>query len=172
MSRRKWDAARILVAQDLRQFSLAACAEERTMSQVASYITLNRARGARGEVAAMRRSVTRGSPFGTAACCERMACQLGLEGTLHPRCRPRKKAEDGAAMPFSGGKGKRKAAFPSKELRPLCACPDQCPGAAPDRGASVQLRACSLPGRGTAPARRPRRAPACAGGTVQERRRP
>lgn len=42
------------------------------------------------ELAALRRCVTRGCPFGEATWCDKMAGQLGLESTLRPRGRPRK----------------------------------------------------------------------------------
>jgi putative transposase len=52
------------------------------------------------ELAAVQRAVVRGSPFGSAAWCERTARQLGLQATLRPRGRPRKKPDDGAAVLF------------------------------------------------------------------------
>jgi putative transposase len=42
------------------------------------------------EVEAMRRSIERGSPFGSPSWVERAAKRLGLEGTMRPRGRPRK----------------------------------------------------------------------------------
>ena len=42
------------------------------------------------ELAALRRSVIRGTPFGGAAWMDRIARKLGLEFTLNPRGRPRK----------------------------------------------------------------------------------
>jgi putative transposase len=42
------------------------------------------------ELAALRRSVTRGQPFGGDAWCAKVAKQLGLEHTYRPRGRPRK----------------------------------------------------------------------------------
>jgi putative transposase len=45
------------------------------------------------ELAAMRRSVTRGTPLGGEAWVRRIAAQLGLESTLRPRGRPRKDAK-------------------------------------------------------------------------------
>lgn len=43
-----------------------------------------------GELAALRRSVQRGAPFGTAAWQQETARRLGLESTLQPLGRPRK----------------------------------------------------------------------------------
>jgi putative transposase len=43
------------------------------------------------ELAALRRSVNRGTPFGGDAWMKRTADQLGLQSTLRPRGRPRKK---------------------------------------------------------------------------------
>jgi putative transposase len=48
-----------------------------------------------GEVEALRRSVNRGTPFGAAAWVVRTAEQLGLQATLRPRGRPRKKEMNG-----------------------------------------------------------------------------
>lgn len=42
------------------------------------------------ELAAIRRSLHRGSPFGDTAWTEKMAGELGLESTLRPRGRPKK----------------------------------------------------------------------------------
>ncbi len=42
------------------------------------------------ELAALRRSVNRGSPFGGLSWCDQMVRQLGLESTLRPRGRPKK----------------------------------------------------------------------------------
>jgi putative transposase len=47
------------------------------------------------ELAALRRSVDRGMPFGNAAWVARTARRLGLESTLRPRGRPRKQPETG-----------------------------------------------------------------------------
>lgn len=49
------------------------------------------------ELAALRQSALRGAPFGTESWRERTAAALGLEATLRPRGRPRKKeaAEEG-----------------------------------------------------------------------------
>jgi putative transposase len=44
-----------------------------------------------GELDALRRSVQRGCPFGDEVWQQRTAKQLGLEFTLRPRGRPRKK---------------------------------------------------------------------------------
>jgi putative transposase len=44
------------------------------------------------ELAALRRSVQRGAPYGSAAWTERTAQQLGLESSLHAPGRPRKQA--------------------------------------------------------------------------------
>jgi putative transposase len=44
------------------------------------------------ELAAVRRSLERGSPLGATAWVRRIAAQLGLESSLRPRGRPRKKA--------------------------------------------------------------------------------
>jgi putative transposase len=50
------------------------------------------------ELDAVRRSVVRGTPFGSLAWQKRAAARLGLEATLRPRGRPRKKpAPDAAA---------------------------------------------------------------------------
>ena len=46
-----------------------------------------------GEAAAIRRSVRRGSPFGDDRWSERTAGRLGLESSLRPRGRPRKRPE-------------------------------------------------------------------------------
>ena len=46
-----------------------------------------------GELEALRRSVDRGAPFGDDAWVKRTAAQLGLESTLRPRGRPKKKAK-------------------------------------------------------------------------------
>ena len=54
--------------------------------------TVNRAE-TEAELAALRRSVTRGAPFGDTAWQERTAKRLGLESTLRPRGRPSKKEE-------------------------------------------------------------------------------
>lgn len=43
------------------------------------------------EVAAIRRSITRGVPFGSETWTEKMVAKLGLETTLRPRGRPRKR---------------------------------------------------------------------------------
>ena len=45
------------------------------------------------EVAATRRSIQRGTPFGSETWTKRAARQLGLESTLRPRGRPRKDAK-------------------------------------------------------------------------------
>ena len=42
------------------------------------------------EVAAVKQSISRGTPFGSERWTERMAKRLGLESTLRPRGRPRK----------------------------------------------------------------------------------
>ena len=42
------------------------------------------------ELAALRRSVRRGSPFGDASWSERAVCRLGLESTCRPQGRPKK----------------------------------------------------------------------------------
>jgi hypothetical protein len=42
------------------------------------------------ELAALRRSVHRGCPFGESAWCDRMVRRLGLESTLRPQGRPKK----------------------------------------------------------------------------------
>ncbi len=47
-----------------------------------------------GELAAVRQSVVRGTHYGEAGWIERTAKRLGLESTLRPRGRPRKKRED------------------------------------------------------------------------------
>jgi len=53
-----------------------------------------------GELEALRRSVTRGSPYGSPSWIERTAGQLGLESTLRPRGRPKKKpnSDEGGAQ--------------------------------------------------------------------------
>ena len=48
------------------------------------------------ELAALRRSVVRGSPFGNSKWTERIAKQLDLEITLRPRGRPRKPENNGS----------------------------------------------------------------------------
>jgi putative transposase len=45
------------------------------------------------ELELLRRSVNRGTPYGSPAWCERTARRLGLESTLRPRGRPRKAQE-------------------------------------------------------------------------------
>jgi putative transposase len=45
------------------------------------------------EVAAIRHSIQRGTPFGSETWTKRAARQLGLESTLRPRGRPRKEAK-------------------------------------------------------------------------------
>src|SRR5207248_2860524 len=52
------------------------------------------------ELEAVRRAVARNSPYGSGGWCERTARQLGLQATLRPRGRPRKKADDGTATLF------------------------------------------------------------------------
>ena len=47
------------------------------------------------ELEAVRRAVARSSPLGTPAWQTKISRQLGLESTLRPRGRPRKKAEEG-----------------------------------------------------------------------------
>ena len=47
------------------------------------------------ELEALRRCVNRGTPYGSAAWVERTAKRLGLESTLRPRGRPRKKTDRG-----------------------------------------------------------------------------
>src|SRR5207253_1876596 len=46
------------------------------------------------ELAALRRSVQRGQPFGTALWTKRAAGRMGLESTLRPIGRPRKKSAE------------------------------------------------------------------------------
>jgi putative transposase len=53
-----------------------------------------------GEVETVRRSVARGSPFGSETWRERTALELGLQATLRPQGRPRKEASEGASRPF------------------------------------------------------------------------
>ena len=50
----------------------------------------------KNEVEALRRSVVRGTPFGSLAWMQRTARRLGLESTLRPRGRPRKKKQNEA----------------------------------------------------------------------------
>ena len=45
------------------------------------------------EVDAMRKCITRGSPYGDEAWVKKIAKKLGLEATLRPRGRPRKKSK-------------------------------------------------------------------------------
>jgi putative transposase len=47
-----------------------------------------------GELAALRQSVNRGTPFGVTAWVRRTAARLGLEASLRPRGRPRKAVKD------------------------------------------------------------------------------
>jgi putative transposase len=42
------------------------------------------------ELAALRRSVNHGRPFGEPSWATQMACQLGLQSTLRPQGRPKK----------------------------------------------------------------------------------
>jgi putative transposase len=53
------------------------------------------------ELQAVRRSVQRGSPFGSEAWCKRTAQRLGLQSSLRPRGRPRKKPDEGSPTLFS-----------------------------------------------------------------------
>jgi len=46
-----------------------------------------------GELKALRDSIARGAPFGSATWSKRTAKRLGLESSLHPRGRPRKKPQ-------------------------------------------------------------------------------
>ena len=50
----------------------------------------------KSEVEALRRSVVRGTPFGSQGWMQRTARRLGLESTLRPRGRPRKKRQNEA----------------------------------------------------------------------------
>ena len=50
---------------------------------------------AESEVAALRRSVNRGTPLGTPAWTQRIVKQMGLEVTTRPRGRPKQVREDG-----------------------------------------------------------------------------
>jgi putative transposase len=43
------------------------------------------------ELAALRRGVQRGSPFGKGAWCDQIVRRLGLESTLRPQGRPQKR---------------------------------------------------------------------------------
>ena len=45
------------------------------------------------ELQQIRRSVSRGAPYGEAAWAEQTAHRLGLQATLRPRGRPRKETE-------------------------------------------------------------------------------
>lgn len=56
----------------------------------ASWIDHVNAPQTEGELAAIRRCIARGSPFGDATWIERTVSELGLETTLRPRGRPRK----------------------------------------------------------------------------------
>jgi putative transposase len=56
----------------------------------ADWVALVNAVQTEGELAAVRRSVVRGSPFGSEAWCARTVRELGLEATQRPRGRPRK----------------------------------------------------------------------------------
>jgi hypothetical protein len=49
----------------------------------------------KAELAALRRGVQRGSPYGEGAWCDQIVRRLGLESTLHPQGRP-KKRENGS----------------------------------------------------------------------------
>jgi putative transposase len=48
---------------------------------------------AEAEIAALRRCVQRGTPYGTALWIKRSAARLGLRSTLRARGRPRRKKE-------------------------------------------------------------------------------
>jgi putative transposase len=69
-----------------------------------------------GEPAAVRRSVVRGCPYGSAVWAERVASRPGLESTMRPRGRQSKKQKAGAepalAPPKGPGKRSRKGAVP------------------------------------------------------------
>ena len=60
------------------------------VSRPRNWATLVNAVQTAGELAALRKSVARGQPFGDPAWQEDTARQLGLESTLRPRGRPRK----------------------------------------------------------------------------------
>ena len=67
--------------------------------QPAEWTKLVNAAQTEAELAALRRSVARGTPFGSASWTERTARRLGLEYTLRSRGRPRKmqgRDQDGA----------------------------------------------------------------------------
>jgi putative transposase len=57
----------------------------------ADWVAYVNAPGSEAEVEALRRSVVRGTPFGEPAWVEQTARQLGLQTTLRPRGRPRKR---------------------------------------------------------------------------------
>jgi putative transposase len=65
-----------------------------------NWVDLVNAPQTEAELEALRRAVVRNSPFGTEGWCEQTARQLGLQATLRPRGRPRKKADDETATLF------------------------------------------------------------------------
>ena len=56
----------------------------------------------KAELAALRRSVERGAPYGAPAWMERTAAELGLESSLRPPGRPRKPPTADAGNEFGG----------------------------------------------------------------------
>src|SRR5260370_29117564 len=70
------------------------------LARPTSWVELVNVPETQAELEAVRRSVARGRPYGSEAWCERTARQLGLQASLRPAGRPRKQADEGAAMLF------------------------------------------------------------------------
>ena len=66
----------------------------------ANWVELVNAPQTEAELEAVRRAVARNCPFGSEAWCARTARELGLEATLRPRGRPRKRPDDEVATLF------------------------------------------------------------------------
>ena len=72
---------------------LAALLHAWPLDEPRDWVDLVNAAQTKAEVEAIRRAVVRGCPFGPESWQKRMAKRLGLEYTLRPRGRPRKKQE-------------------------------------------------------------------------------
>jgi putative transposase len=71
----------------------AGLLSEWPVAEPAGWVELVNRPQTEAEVAAIRRSVQRGRPFGPEAWCGRVAARLGLASTLRPRGRPRKEPD-------------------------------------------------------------------------------